>query len=233
MLDDLFHDVYPGSRCHYGVYVKVAALDSLYGTRIAKGHHGMVADVICDLGIDEKAKGTGALELVGELVKGLVEAEVSKYGSFASKYCAFCAYKTYSLFDQHVCRTIVRATGRHPRECGFTKASVPSLSNYLTFHETVGELMKGELSDLDRRQFDHYLWFKGQDIAKLEKGKKLLRELKERQGSMDKPWGRATRKNLATLLDFGWVEERPGIDTPQSEGDVRITAKGKKILEEG
>lgn len=224
------------------VIIKVSSLNALYSAGLQTNDYTPVARAICNCPGIGGSLAKGCPKLVNTIATRAKEKAGKHLYSFASKYCAFHdKERKYPLYDSNAERAL-KALMTHeiegPKRETLKKFEDSDLRCYLTFRGVIEEFKRVYKIKRHFRQIDHYLWLKGRCITKLEKEekrrRKILRELKERQDGITKPWGRATlAKHLDTLLKLGWVVKRPGIATPlKSEHDVEITPKGKRILEE-
>lgn len=161
-LTDLF-GAYPTNEDASYVLLKVAALNSLYATRILAVLK--MAQRIAGLGAElDAALEAGSPDAVEQIAKiGIAEKDFTFY-SFATKYCNWHRPELYPIYDSRVDKYLWLLKKQGEFSCEkFT--SREDLRNYATFRDVMIALRdQFGLGSFSFKQIDAFLWSQGEAI---------------------------------------------------------------------
>lgn len=166
-LDKLFQ-AYPKNRCFEDVLIKVSSLNTLYSAGVFPDEYVKIADMICELNIDERLK-VGCPDLVEDIANGAREAIRDLKGpkgrlrgrryAFATKYCSFHNGQSYPMRDTLVVDMLKKFKRR--RNSGFAFKD-RELDRYPEFRAVVERFREAYgLTEFSFREIDRYLWLLG------------------------------------------------------------------------
>lgn len=167
---DMLFQAYPGNQRFEEVLVKISSLNALYSAGVLPDEYVKIADMICDLGIDERLQ-AGHPGLVEDIANGTREAIRGMKGpkgrprgrryAFATKYCAFHNERAYPMRDSLVMDMLGKF--RRRKDEGFAyKGS--ELEYYPEFRGVVERFKVAYgLTEFSFREIDRYLWLLGQE----------------------------------------------------------------------
>lgn len=141
------------------VYLKVAALNSIYATNIYAVF--LVAQHIHGLKIDERLRERD-LTLVYDIATVKIRDKYRHNYSFASKYCAWHYPNTYPIYDSYVHWLL----WRYQLETRFFQPGFKrdALRDYRTFVDTIHAFQSYfDLQDMSIKEIDSFLWLYAQD----------------------------------------------------------------------
>ena len=161
-LGELFRQ-YPKNTDAAHVFLKVTALNALYGTQIPLYSDRIpvileVANHIVGRGIDTDLD-RGSEELVGRIMKVAVSGKAERYNySFTTKYCSWQKPEFYPIFDSRVVEYLWNLR-THDCVCRFHKKM---LWDYPAFKKIVTQFRdKFGLGDFTFKQVDKFLYLQG------------------------------------------------------------------------
>ncbi len=166
-LDKLFRAC-PQNRCVKDVLIKVASLNALYSAGVFPDEYVEIADMICELDIDERLK-TGCPDLVEDIANGAREAISNLEGpggrprgrryAFAAKYCSFHNECAYPMRDTLVADMLKKFRRRGDAGFAFKNRELDSYPEFRAVAERFREAYG--LTEFSFREIDRYLWLLG------------------------------------------------------------------------
>lgn len=142
------------------IYLKVAALNSIYSTNIYAVF--LVAQRIHGLQIDDRLAKRD-FTLVNDIATVKIRDKYRHNYSFASKYCAWHYPHTYPIYDSYVDWLL----WRYQLETRFFQPGFKRdvLRDYLTFVDIIHAFQAYfDLQDMSIKEIDSFLWLYAQDI---------------------------------------------------------------------
>lgn len=153
---------YPHNNNLDEIIIKVASLNSLYGTNIFNIF--AVAEHISRIkNIDERLK-NGDENLVGEIAKSGLKNKNGKeiiFYSFATKFCSFHNDRDFAIYDSFVAKVLAYFQRKDKFSKHKFSAESPNnegLKNYAIFKEVLLEFKKRYKLECNLKSLDLYLW---------------------------------------------------------------------------
>lgn len=143
--------VYPNNTNIDEIIIKVASLNSLYGTNIFNIF--AVAEHISRIkNIDERLK-SGDENLVGEIARVQISGKDKNFYSFATKFCSFHNSEKYAIYDSYVAKVLT-----HFKQDFKQTFNQNDLRDYGKFMEILCAFQRHYKLSATLRDLDLYLW---------------------------------------------------------------------------
>jgi hypothetical protein len=150
-------DQFPNNTNREHVLLKVAVVNSLYGTNVWAIYN--MAQHILDLKIDKRLE-DGDPSLVTDIHCLTVKGKTRHHYSFATKYCSWHNQKAFPVYDQYVQKTLQE----YKKQYAFYKFKQADLRDYPTFKSVIDAFCNWfNLNNFSYKGIDEFLWTYGRE----------------------------------------------------------------------